>query len=98
MDNRQIPKDIPYAELSSGKRPTGCSQLRYIDVCKQDLKSFVINIDIWEDAAQDLLHWQQALRNGLLTSKTSLAQHREAKTKEHHNIHNIYNIRAGLQM
>ena len=79
MDDGRIPKDILYAELSSGKRPIGRPQLRYKDVCKQDLKSFNISPATWEDAAQDRLQWQQALRNGQLKYETTLAQHHEAK-------------------
>ncbi|KAJ4926619.1 hypothetical protein JOQ06_014368, partial [Pogonophryne albipinna] len=43
MDNRRIPRDILYTELSSGKRCTGRPQLHYKDVCEQVFKSFNIN-------------------------------------------------------
>ncbi|TWW56000.1 hypothetical protein D4764_09G0010500 [Takifugu flavidus] len=79
MDDGHIPKDILFAELSSGKRQKGRPQLRYKDVCKQDLKSFNISLDIWEVTAQDRLKWQKALRTGLLNNENTLAKHHETK-------------------
>ncbi|TWW62323.1 hypothetical protein D4764_04G0009700 [Takifugu flavidus] len=79
MDDGHIPKDILFAELSSGKRQKGRPQLRYKDVCKQDLKSFNISLDNWEVTAQDRLKWQKALRTGLLNYENTLAKHHETK-------------------
>ncbi|TWW67246.1 hypothetical protein D4764_02G0002870 [Takifugu flavidus] len=79
MDDGHISKDILFAELSSGKRQKGRPQLRYKDVCKQDLKSFNISLDIWEVTAQDRLKWQKALRTGLLNYENTLAKHHETK-------------------
>ncbi|TWW56370.1 hypothetical protein D4764_08G0003570 [Takifugu flavidus] len=79
MDDGHIPKDILFAELSSGKRQKGRPQLRYKDVCKQDLKSFNISLDNWEVTAQDRLKWQKALHTGLLNYENTLAKHHETK-------------------
>lgn len=69
------------AELMSGKRPLGHPPLCYKDVCKQDSKSFNTNPATWEVAAQDHYLWQQILRTGQQTYKTSLTQALERKRK-----------------
>ena len=38
MEDGRILKDVLYVELAMGTRPTERRQLRYKDVCKQDLK------------------------------------------------------------
>ena len=72
MDNGRIPKDILYAELSSGKRQIGHPQLRFKDVGKNDLRCFGITPSSWENLAQDRPWWQQALRSGLFMSEVTL--------------------------
>ena len=39
MEDGQIPKDVLYGKLASGKRSVGRPQLRYKAVCKRDLKA-----------------------------------------------------------
>ena len=51
MKDGRIPKDLLYGELATGKRPTGRPQLRFKDVCKQDLQALGINTDSWEVTA-----------------------------------------------
>lgn len=74
MDDGCIPKDILYAELTSGIRPIGCHQLRYKDVSKHDLKSLNIRPSK-EGGPDDHLQWQQSLHNSMLKQKTTLGQH-----------------------
>lgn len=81
INQRRIPKDILYTELTSGKRAIGHPLLRFKDVCKQDLKAFNINPTTWEDAAQDHHTWQQLLRSWLQTYETTWPQHRETQRK-----------------
>ena len=45
------PKDIPYRELTSGKRSTGQPKSHYNDVCKRDMKALDINTENWEEVA-----------------------------------------------
>jgi len=52
IEDGRIPKDILYGELAVGKRSHGCPQLRYKDVCKQDMKALEINPENWKDIAQ----------------------------------------------
>ena len=61
MDDGWIPKDILYAELTSGKRQIGRPQMRFKDVCKNDLRCFGIVPSSWENLAQDRPRWGKAL-------------------------------------
>ena len=79
MDDGRIPKDILYAELTSGKRQIGRPQLRFKDVCKNDLRCFGIAPSSWENLAQNRPRWRQNLRRGLFISEVTLTQHHEAK-------------------
>ena len=40
--------DLLYGELATGKRPTGRPQLRFKDVCKQDLQALGIKQPLWK--------------------------------------------------
>ena len=51
MEDGHISKDILYRELASGKRNSGCPQLRLKDACKRDMKALDINTETWEDFA-----------------------------------------------
>jgi len=55
-------------ELKSGSRCKDRPHLRYMDVCKRDLKSTNINSDTWEAVAENRTVWKQQvsleLRNG----------------------------------
>ena len=51
--NGRIPKDILYGELTAGKRNLVSSQLRYRDVCKQDMKKLSIVKNKWEELGTD---------------------------------------------
>ena len=65
MKDGRIPKDLLYSELAIGKRPTGRSQLRFKDVCKQDLQALGINTYSWEVIATDRDAWRHTVKVGL---------------------------------
>lgn len=52
MEDCQIPEDVLYGKLASGKRSVGRPQLRYKHVCERDLKALDINTEIWEDTTE----------------------------------------------
>ena len=72
IEDGQIPKDIPYRELTSGQRSTGCLQLRYKDVCKRDMKALNININSWEDLTAKHTSWRSTLHKQLQTAEKKL--------------------------
>ncbi|MBN3326552.1 CFDP2 protein, partial [Atractosteus spatula] len=65
LEDGQIPKDILYAEIASGKRTVGPPQLRFKDVCKRDMRALDTDITLWEDTADDLVSWRGVLRHQL---------------------------------
>ena len=65
MEDVCIPKYILYSELAKGKKTTGRRHLRYIDVCKSDIKAFDFDVNSWEEFAEDRSSWRQALTAAL---------------------------------
>ena len=61
MDDGRIPTDILYSELATGTRLAGKPNLRFKDVCKQDLKAGDINPADWKVTAADQSHWRLAV-------------------------------------
>ena len=59
-----MPKDLLYSKLDRGTRKTGCPLLRFNDVCKRDMKSAAIDIEIWELMAKDLSTWRHLIKEG----------------------------------
>ena len=57
MGKERIPKDLLYDELDRGTRKTGCSLLRFKDVCKRDMKSADIDTESWELMVKDHSTW-----------------------------------------
>ena len=53
MPDERIPKRLMYGELSSGKRSYGGQRKIFTDTLKISLRSFNIDIESWELAAQD---------------------------------------------
>ena len=43
----------------------GIFQLRFKDVCKRDTKALDVDVDGWEDLAQDRSRWRQKLNHNL---------------------------------
>ena len=85
MDDDRIPKSILYGELSVGQRRKGRPQMRFIDVCKRDLKSTNINPNTWESSAANRVLWRASVKTGLRNAELSRAEHlvnkRDARKK-----------------
>ena len=47
MGKGRIPEDLLYVELEKGTRKTGCSLVRFKDICIRDMKSAAIEIKSW---------------------------------------------------
>lgn len=67
MDDKRIPKDIPYAEPSNGKRKTRPEQLLLRKFNKIPYRLLITNRATWENTTPDRLQWQQSIRSELLT-------------------------------
>ena len=77
-------KDILFGELAFCKRPKGCPQLQYKDVCKGDMKALDINTEIWEDTTANHISWHCLLKKQLRTGEErilNLAEQRRARQK-----------------
>ena len=64
MGKGSIPKDL-YGELKSGIRKSVSPLLRFKDVCKRDMKSAAIDIEIWELMVEDRSTWQHLIKEGI---------------------------------
>ena len=85
MEDGRIPKDILYGELAVGKRHRGRPQLRYKDMCKQDMKALEIDPGSWEDIAADRSSWGFLLHKQLKEGEekiTNEAIEKRARQKE----------------
>jgi len=67
MPDNRLPKKLLFGELQHGKRSLGGPKKRYKDTLKGSLKSFNLNPDTWELAAQNRNEWRAALHNGAKT-------------------------------
>ena len=67
MPDNRLPKKLLFGELQHGKRSLGGPKKRYKDTLKGSLKSFNLNPDTWELAAQNCKEWRAALHNGAKT-------------------------------
>ena len=79
MADSQIPKDLLYEELVQGNHPRGRPQMRYKDVCKQDLKALGMDLNRWETLTSEHSAWRQAVPHGLSHFEETLVQQAEAK-------------------
>ena len=64
MPDERIPKRLMYGELSSGKRSYGGQRKIFTDTLKISLRSFNIDIESWELAAQDRSTWRGHISQG----------------------------------
>ena len=58
MPDTRVPKQLLYAELSSGKRKTGGQWKRYKDQLKANLKKCEMDLQ-WETTADDRAYWRR---------------------------------------
>jgi hypothetical protein len=89
MDDDRLPKQLFYSELASGKRSTGGQYKRYKDTLKANLKSFNIDVDSWETAAQEQSTWRSSLHKSAShheSSRVELAQKKRAIRKLRQNM------------
>ena len=64
MPDTRVPKQLLYAELSSGKRKTGGEWKRYKDQLKANLKKCEMDLQ-WETTADDRAYWRRTSRMGV---------------------------------
>ena len=67
MPDNRLPKKLLFGELQHGKRSLGGPKKCYKDTLKGSLKSFNLNPDTWELAAQNRNEWRASLHNGAIT-------------------------------
>ena len=85
MPNNRLPKKLMFGELQSGKRRVGGPKKRYKDTLKASLKSFNIEPDTWEQAAQDRKVWRASVLKGGLAyerDRTNKAERKRQARKE----------------
>ena len=64
MPDYQLPKQLFYGELQTGKRSQAGQKKRFKDSPKASLKAFDINYDSWEQKALDRPQWHSSIFNG----------------------------------
>ena len=89
MPDTRVPKQLLYAELSSGKRKIGGQWKRYKDQLKANLKKCEMELQ-WENRADDRTCWRRTSRMGVANLEqkriTMEAQKRERrKNRENDN-------------
>ena len=73
MGPERLPKDLLYGQLAQGTRKTGRPLLRFKDVCKRDLQACKINVDSWEDLANERTKWRSSVKIGCKTAEQERA-------------------------
>ena len=66
MPDTRVPKQLLYAELSSGKRKTGGQWKRYKDQLKANVKTCEMDLQL-ETTAEDRAYWRRTSRMELQT-------------------------------
>ena len=78
MVDRRIPKAILYSEARDGSRKLGHPLLRYSDNCKHNMKLLDMNVDTWEECAQQRSLWKEKVTKGAKRHEQALMQRKEA--------------------
>ena len=79
MDNFRLPKLLLFGQLATGSRSVGRPCLRFIDVCKRDMKQGGINISSWEKVAVNRNLWRKAINSGSQTVQSNQMKHKRVK-------------------
>ena len=79
MDNTRIPKKLLYGELCNGKRHRGRPKLRFKDVLKQSINDCNINLEDWEETAQDRSAWRYEVAQGVRRYEANRIEEAKAK-------------------
>jgi len=82
MPEERLPKQIFYGELKNGARSQGGQKKRYKDTLKASLKSFDINLESWEELAQDRTAWRGMVRKGATLCETMRIKAAQKKREE----------------
>lgn len=59
MNERRLPKQLLYGELTEGERNIGGQKLRYKDTIKRHLKRIDADVNTWETKARDRKQWRK---------------------------------------
>ena len=79
MDDGRIPKDLLYSKLATGKRKKGRPHLRFMDVCKRDIKPCGIDTNNWEKLAANRSTWKSTVFKGLSYGEGKMAEQAAVK-------------------
>ena len=79
MPEGRLPQDILYGLLASGQRPAGRPKLRYVDVCKRDMKHLHVDPNSSEAMPQGRPTWRASIREG---SRLAEEDHSRKKAME----------------
>ena len=96
----RVPKQLLYAELSSGKRKTGGQWKRYKDQLKANLKKCEMDLQ-WETTADDRAYWRRTSRMGLQTLSgdgSSRRQRRESGERTENMITTLQTVQYACAM
>ena len=81
MDDSRIPKTVLFSEARDGSRKQGRPLLRYHDNCKSDMKSFDMNVDVWEVCATQRSFWRENVTMGARRYEQALIKRKEASRR-----------------
>ena len=96
MDDTRLPKQLLYGELCEGKRPRHKPKFRYKDCIKATLKKCKVNIDFWEENAQDKAHWRQLVSRGIEQYERDRKDHEKLKRQVRKQGSNVSCVEIGI--
>ena len=79
MNADRLPKQLFYAELATGKRHVGGQRKRFKDTLKSTLKAYNIQVNKWQELAQDRPAWRTVARKGSKLFEEDRLQKLDAK-------------------
>jgi len=83
MAHSRLPHQVLYGQLADGKRSRGRPKLRFVDVCRRDLRQFNISAD-WEKLAQDRASWRHTLHKGSKELENVLEKKEVERSRKRH--------------